>query len=108
MALGMTRGKVIALFTVEGALYAILAALIGAVYGIPLLAYFAAKGWALPAGTADSYGLALSEKLFPTYSAGLVIGTTVLVFIITTIVSFLPTKKIAALKPTEALRGKIS
>jgi ABC-type lipoprotein release transport system permease subunit len=108
MALGMTRGKVIALFTVEGALHAVLAALIGAVYGIPLLAYFAAKGWALPTGTADSFGLALSEKLFPTYSAVLVIGTTALVFIITTIVSFLPTRKIAKLKPTEALRGRLS
>jgi ABC-type antimicrobial peptide transport system permease subunit len=107
MALGMTRGKVIALFTVEGALHAILAALIGAVYGIPLLAYFVAKGLGLPVGTADSFGFAMSEKLFPTYSAGLVIGTTVLVFIITTIVSFLPTRKIAKLKPTEALRGKL-
>ena len=48
------------------------------------------------------------EKLFPTYSAGLVIGTTVLVFIMTTIVSFLPTRKIAKLKPTEALRGKLT
>ena len=95
-------------FTVEGALHAFLAALIGAVYGIPLLLYFVTKGWALPAGTADSFGLALSEKLFPTYSAGLVIGTTVLVFIITTIVSFLPTRKIAKLKPTEALRGKLT
>jgi ABC-type lipoprotein release transport system permease subunit len=108
MALGMTRGKVIALFTVEGALHAFLAALIGAVYGIPLLVYFVTKGWALPAGTADSFGLALSEKLFPTYSAGLVLGTTVLVFIITTIVSFLPTRKIAKLKPTEALRGRLT
>jgi putative ABC transport system permease protein len=108
MALGMTRGKVIALFTVEGAIHAVLAALIGAVYGIPILAYFATKGWKLPTGTADSFGLALSEKLFPTYSAGLVIGTTVLVFIITTIVSYLPTRKIAKLKPTEALRGKIT
>lgn len=108
MALGMTRGKVISLFTLEGALQAILAALIGAVYGIPLLAYFVARGWPLPAGTADSFGYALSEKLFPTYSAGLVVGTTILIFIITTVVSFLPTRRIAKLKPTEALRGKLS
>jgi putative ABC transport system permease protein len=108
MALGMTKGKVIGLFTVEGALHAILAALVGAIYGIPLLAYFLAKGYPLPAGMADSFGFALSEKLFPTYSAGLVIGTTLLVLIITTIVSFLPTRKIAKLKPTEALRGKLS
>lgn len=108
MAMGMTRGKVIMLFTTEGALYAILAALIGAVYGIPLLAHFESKGWPLPAGTADSFGYAFSEKLFPTYGAGLVVGTIVLVFVITTIVSFFPTRKIAKLKPTDALRGRLS
>ncbi len=56
----------------------------------------------------DSYGFALGERLFPTYGAGLVIGTTVLILLVTTIVSFLPTRKIAKLKPTDALRGKLS
>jgi ABC-type lipoprotein release transport system permease subunit len=35
-----------------------------------------------------------------------VLGTTVLVLIVTTIVSFLPTRRIAKLKPTDALRGR--
>jgi ABC-type lipoprotein release transport system permease subunit len=107
MALGFTRGKVIRLFTLEGALHSLLAAAVAAVYGIPLLTLSAKKGWAMPEGV-DSYGFALGDKLFPTYSAGLVIGTTVLVFIITAVVSFLPTRKIAKLKPTDALRGKMS
>jgi putative ABC transport system permease protein len=107
MALGMTRIKIIELFTVEGATHAVLAALVAALYGIPLLTYSAAKGLALPAST-DSYGIAIGQKLFPTYSAGLVIGTTLLVLIVTTIVSFLPTRRIARLKPTDALRGKLS
>jgi len=107
MALGFTRMKVIQLFTLEGAMHGVLAAIVAAVYGVPLLSLFAAKGWALPE-VVDTYGFAIGEKLFPTYSAGLVIGTTVLVLIITTIVSFLPTRKIAKLKPTDALRGKIS
>lgn len=107
MALGFTRGKVILLFTLEGALHGVLAALVAAVYGIPLLILFARHGWALPEAM-DSYGFAIGEKLFPVYSAGLVAGTTILVLIITTIVSFLPTRKIAKLKPTEALRGRIS
>lgn len=105
MALGFSRGRVIQLFTLEGAMNAVLAALVGALYGIPLLGYLAAKGWALP-GTAEQFGLAIGEKLFPTYSAGLVIGTTLLVLIVTTIVSLLPTRKIAKMKPTDALRGK--
>lgn len=108
MALGMPRGRVIELFTVEGALHAVLAALVGAVYGIPLLAYFVSRGFPIPSGMADGFGMALSEKLFPTYTAGLVIGTTALVLVITTIVSFLPTRKIAKLKPTDALKGKLT
>ena len=105
MALGMTRTRIIGLFTFEGALHGILAALVGAVYGIPLLGFIAAKGWELPQAT-DSFGFALGERIFPTYSVGLIAGTTVLVLLVTTIVSFLPTRKIAALKPTDALRGK--
>jgi putative ABC transport system permease protein len=107
MALGFTRLKIIQLFTLEGAMHGVLAAIVAAVYGIPLLVTFAKNGWALPQSI-DSYGIALGEKIFPTYSAGLVAGTTLLVLITTTIVSFLPTRKIAKLKPTEALRGKIS
>ncbi len=107
MALGMTRGKIIGLFTLEGALLAVLAALVGAVYGIPLLAYFWKKGYPLPSGIADNFGYAMSEKIFPAYSAGLVVGTAAIVFVVTTIVSFLPTRKIARLKPTDALRGKL-
>lgn len=106
MSLGFTRLQIIKLFTLEGALHGVLAAIVAAIYGLPLLIIFSKTGWAMPA-SADSYGFALGEKLFPTYSAGLVIGTTILVMVITTIVSFLPTRKIAKLKPTEALRGRM-
>ena len=107
MALGLTRLKIIQLFTLEGTMNGILAALVAAAYGIPLLTYFSKTGFALPK-IADSYGFAIGEKLFPTYSAGLVLGTTILVFIVTTIVSYIPTRKIARLKPTDALRGRMS
>jgi ABC-type lipoprotein release transport system permease subunit len=107
MALGMTRTRVIELFTLEGAFHSVLAALVAALYGIPLLAYVANKGFELPAKT-DSFGFAIGEKLFPTYSPALVIGTTLLVCTVTTIVSYLPTRKIADLKPTDALRGKLT
>lgn len=106
IALGMTRQQVIALFTVEGALHSVLAAVLAAVYGIPLLAYQASVGWTMPAGT-DDYGLTIAETIFPAYSIGLVLGTTLVVLITTTIVSYLPTRRIARMKPTDALRGKI-
>jgi putative ABC transport system permease protein len=110
MALGFSRVKVIELFTFEGAMNGILAAVFGAVYGIPLLAYTAIHGFGFPGNQGDSlssFGFALSGKLYPTYSVRLVLGTIILVFVITTVVSFLPTRKIARLKPTDALRGKL-
>jgi ABC-type lipoprotein release transport system permease subunit len=107
MALGFTRGRVIALFTVEGLLNGVLGALLAAVYGIPLLSWFARTGWAMPAGV-DSYGFAIGQRLFPAFSAGLVAGTTLLVLVVTAIVAFLPTRRIAELKPTDALRGRLS
>jgi len=108
MAMGVTRGRVIGLFTFEGALNAVFAAIVGAVWGIPLLAYFATHGYSLGANQGDNFGLAISDKMYPVYSAALVLGTTVLVFLITTVVSYLPSRKIAKLKPTDALQGRMS
>jgi putative ABC transport system permease protein len=107
MALGMTRGNIIGLFTIEGALHSVLAAIVAAIYGIPLLGYIATRGWELPKA-ADSFGYALGERLFPAYSLELICGTTLAVMLATTIVSFLPTRKIATLKPTDALRGRMT
>ncbi len=107
MALGFTRGKVIGLFTLEGMLNGVLAALVAAAYGIPLLSWMARTGWAMP-GDMDSFGFAIGERIFPSYGLGLVAGTTLLVLLTTTVVSFLPTRKIAKLKPTDALRGRMT
>lgn len=107
MALGLTRGSVIRMFTMEGAFNAVLAALVGAVYGIPLLAYAAKIGMPLPASM-DAAGFAIGEKMYPAYSAALVVGSTLLVLMITTVVSYLPTRRIARLKPTDALRGRLT
>ena len=107
MALGMARSKVIGLFTLEGALHGIMALFVGAVYGIPLLAFTAVKGIPVPDVT-DDFGIAMSSTLYPSYGLKLVIATTLLVLITVTFVSFLPTRKISKLKPTDALRGKLS
>lgn len=107
IALGMTRNRVIRLFTMEGAMHGILAALMAAVWGIPLLGWMASTGWAMPQA-ADDFGMSLAEKIYPYYSVSLVVGTTIIVMIAVTIVSFLPTRRIAKLKPTDAIRGKTS
>jgi ABC-type lipoprotein release transport system permease subunit len=106
IALGMTRGQVIRIFTIEGALHGILAIFVAALYGIPLLYLSAKSGWAMPQGS-DDYGMAIAEKIFPVYGGGLVLGTIFIVMTAVTIVSYLPTRKIAKMKPTDAIRGKI-
>lgn len=108
MALGMTRSNLIQLFTIEGAMHAILAAVVAAIYGTPLMLWLYSAGISLPGGTADSFGLAIGDAIHPIFSAGLIIGTILIVLTITTIVSYLPTRKIARLKPTDALRGKLT
>ncbi len=107
MALGFTRAGVIGLFTLEGLLNTVLAALIGAIYGIPILGWVARTGWAMPPDV-DSYGFAIGERLFPSYSLGLIAGTALVVLLTTAVVSFLPTRRIAKLKPTDALRGRMT
>jgi putative ABC transport system permease protein len=106
MALGLTRGAVIRMFTLEGAFNAVLAAVIGAAYGIPLLGFLVAMGIPMPAVT-EQIGFSMGDRMYPRYSAFLVLGTTALVFVVTAIVSYLPTRRIATLQPTEALRGRL-
>jgi putative ABC transport system permease protein len=106
IALGMTRWQVVRLFTIEGAMHALLSVAAAVVWGTPLLIILAEKGMAMPKGT-EGYGLAIAEKIFPVYGAGTIISMAMIVMISTTIVSFLPSRKIARMKPTEALRGKI-
>ncbi len=106
IALGMTRRQVVWLFTAEGSMYAILAILTGAVYGIPLFVNQVRHGMEIPVDSSD-FGLAMAQKLYPVYSLGLVISTILIVTITTTIVSYLPARKIAKMNPTEAIKGKL-
>ena len=102
----MTRRQVIGIFTVEGSVYSILAILLGALYGAPFLWYLAKYGWAMPTGGQDM-GISISDRIYPVYGMGLVLGTIILVVVAATVVSFLPARKIARLNPTDAIKGKI-
>lgn len=106
IALGYTRREVVWLFTIEGAMHAVLAAFVAAVYGIPFLLWQAKTGWSLPVEAGD-YGIAMAQTLYPVYSVGLVLTTIFIVMLTTAVVSYWPSKKIAKMNPTEALRGKI-
>ena len=105
IALGMTRPQVVALFTIEGGANSLLATAIGSLYGIPLLIYMAHVGIPMPAAAEGT--IAIAERIYPVYSVGLILGTIALVVISATIVSFLPSRKIAHMNPTLALKGKL-
>jgi ABC-type lipoprotein release transport system permease subunit len=107
IALGYTRGQVVGLFTVEGAMHAVLAAGVAAVYGVPLLLWQSKAGIPLPADYSGDWGITIADTMYPAYSAGLIITTTLIVCLTTTFVSYLPSRKIARMNPTEALRGKL-
>ncbi len=107
IALGMTRSQVVRLFTAEGSMYSIFAAILGGIYGIPILWYLAHNGIGFPV-SGDTVGVIMSERMYPIYGLGLIIGSVLIVVISATIVSFLPARKIAKMNPVEALKGKIS
>jgi putative ABC transport system permease protein len=106
IALGMTRWQVVRLFTLEGAMNSVLSVIAGAVWGTPLLIMLARKGMAMPKGV-EGYGLTIAEKIFPVYGLGTIISMAIVVLVATTIVSYIPSRKIAGMNPTEALRGKV-
>jgi ABC-type lipoprotein release transport system permease subunit len=107
MALGMTRATLIKLFTLEGGMHGFFAAVLATLYGAPLLYLNAVNGLTMPIDV-DSFGMVLPQTLFPEYSVGLILGTIIVVLITVTITSFIPVRKLAKLKPTDALRGKMS
>jgi ABC-type lipoprotein release transport system permease subunit len=107
MAMGMVRSRIVALFTLEGALHGFLAVVVGAVYGIPIFILSYRYGFPMP-DVVDDWGFAIPQKLFPSYGAALFLGTTLLVLVSVTVVSYMPAVRISRLRPTDALRGKMT
>tara|TARA_Y100001935_G_C17294522_1_gene505293 strand:+ start:225 stop:1400 length:1176 start_codon:yes stop_codon:yes gene_type:complete len=105
MALGMTRSKVVGLFTLEGGINAVLASAL-TVFPFGLILWWTAKhGVPMPMDYSEM-GFMIAKQLMPVYSFSLIITTTIVVFCIVIIVSYLPSRRIAEMKPTNALRGK--
>ena len=105
MALGMPQNRVVLLFTLEGALNAVLAIIMTGVLFGPLLYYFSIYGIPLPIDYSDM-GLIIAKTLIPVYSPLLLIVTGLVVFIILLFVSYLPSRQISKMHPVDAIRGK--
>ncbi len=107
MALGMTRSRVVGLFTLEGGLNAFLAAVVTVVVFGPLLWYLGVYGFDVGIDYSEM-GLIVARRLIPVYSVGLLVTTMAVVSVIVLIVSYMPSRRIAKMKPTDALRGKVN
>ena len=105
IALGMTRMRVVRLFTIEGSVYSILALIVGSIYGVPFFIYMSKVGFPIPPAD-QKMGIALADVIYPVYGIKLVLITILTVIICATIVSYLPARKIAKLNPVLALKGK--
>jgi putative ABC transport system permease protein len=107
IALGMTRKQVVGIFTVEGGAHSILAAILGAIYGIPIFIWLDKVGISMGYAEDMEFDLPLAEKIFPYYSLRLIIISMILVILSATLVSYLPARKISKMKQTDALKGKL-
>ena len=105
MALGMTRSRVVGLFTLEGGLNAFLAGISALVLFGPVLYFYSTNGIPLPMDYTEM-GMLVAKRLIPVYSVGLIVSTTILISIIVLAVSYMPSRKITKMRPTDALRGK--
>ena len=104
--MGMTRSQVVRIFTVEGAAHSLLALGLAAIYGTPLL-YLLQKNGIPISQTFDSLGVSIASKIIPVYAFAMIVLSILLVVVSATIVSYFPARKIARMKPTDALKGKI-
>ncbi len=107
MAVGMTRSRVVGLFTLEGGMNAFFSLIMVLVLGGPVFIYFALYGIPLPIDY-NEMGLIMAKKLFPVYTMGLFISTTLFISFVVLVLSYMPSRRIAKMKPTDALRGKVT
>jgi len=107
IALGMTKKEIISLFTLEGVLYSLFAIVLTAILGFPLFYYYAVVGFAMPEGFEGFEMAGLSEPIKFYYDPMVVIGCILLLVGFTALFSWIPVSRIARLKATDALRGKL-
>jgi ABC-type lipoprotein release transport system permease subunit len=104
MALGMRSGAIISIFTLEGLLAGLLAIVLGAAWGTPLLINLTRNGLKLPE-MMNSYGIdGFLDAMYPQYSVEIVVLTIIIIMLILLVVSYLPVRVISKMNAVEALR----
>lgn len=106
-AIGLTKGKIIGLFTIEGTLYTFFAIILTPILGFPLFWYFATKGFPVMEGF-DAFGIpGLTEPIMYEYPINEILFIFAVILVLTVFISWLPARKISKLNPVDALRGKV-
>ncbi|MDL2312462.1 FtsX-like permease family protein [Bacteroidales bacterium OttesenSCG-928-B11] len=106
IALGMTPKKVIGLFTLEGTCYSILAVFAGIIWGTPLLILFQKYGFSIPESTQDM-GVVMGDAMYPAYHLSSITISILIIIVLSAIISYIPTRKIAKQNVVHALKGKV-
>jgi ABC-type antimicrobial peptide transport system permease subunit len=97
IALGMTPKRVIGMFTLEGTSYSILAILLAAIWGTPLLFWFAKTGMKLPDAYADM-GMNTGNTMYPAYKLSSIMISIIVIVALSAIISWLPARRIGMSK----------
>ena len=105
VALGMSPGRVTLLFTLEGIMYSLLAVVVSAIWGTPVLWLFNRTGMEFPS---DMYDEALfSDVMYPSFQVSSILLTIGILVVMSGIVSYFPARRIARMNMVQALKGKI-
>ena len=107
IALGMTRRQIIRLFTYEGCLYMVFGTILSAILGLPLFLHLGTKGIPLPQELSNLNVGGFTETMKSYYDPLTILIMLVMVFVLTLFASWLPAAKIARMKATDALQGKV-
>lgn len=105
VAMGMTPRRVMGLFTIEGTLYSILGVVAGAIWGTPLLWYLSVHGFSFPNEYEQLIG---TNTLYAVYLPSSVVISLSAIILLSALISYLPTRKIARQNIVYALKGKIN
>jgi len=107
IALGLTKGRIVRLFTLEGSMYMLLAVVFTSIFGMPLFLYFGLSGYKIPQSMSGMNVAGTSEPIMCYYSPSMLVSTFVIVLAVTAFASWLPASKIARMRATDALLGKV-
>ena len=70
------------------------------------MAYTSTTGIYFPPEMVEGFGMALGSRLYTSYAPAVYGATLMILMLAVTVVSFLPARRIARMKATDALRGK--